>query len=96
MSVTRYFSYVVGNNCSLHQETNTFTDFTFTNPSHDFISIASDFSIDTVEIFNLIGNKVITQSENTNQIDVSNLSKGIYLMVVYSEHKKGIRKIIIN
>lgn len=96
MSVTRYFSYVVGNNCSLHQDTNAFTEFTFTNPSHDFISIASDITIDKVEIFNLIGNKVITQTLNTNQIDVSSLSKGMYLMVVYANNRKGIKKMIIH
>lgn len=97
MSVTRYFSYVVGNACTLNQqEFDDFPNFTFTNPSHDFISIASDTTIDKVEIFNLIGNKVITQTLNTNQIDVSSLSKGMYLLVVYSEHKKGIKKIIIN
>ncbi len=97
MSVTRYFSYVVGNACTLNQqEFDDFSNFTFTNPSHDFISIASDTTIDKVEIFNLIGNKVVTQTENTNQIDVSSLSKGMYLLIVYSEHKKGIKKIIIN
>ena len=97
MSVTQYIPYVVGNNCSLNQqEFDDFSNFTFTNPSHDFISIASETTIDKVEIFNLIGNKVVTQAENTNQIDVSSLSKGMYLLIVYSEHKKGIRKIIIN
>lgn len=97
MSVTQYIPYVVGNNCSLNQqEFDDFSNFAFTNPSHDFISIASDNAIDKVEIFNLIGNKVVTQTENTNQIDVSSLSKGMYLLIVYSEHKKGIKKIIIN
>ena len=97
MSVTQYIPYVVGNNCSLNQqEFDDFSNFTFTNPSHDFISIASETTIDKVEIFNLIGNKVVTQAENTNQIDVSSLSKGMYLLIVYSEHKKGIKKIIIN
>lgn len=97
MSVTQYIPYVVGNNCSLNQqEFDDFSNFSFTNPSHDFISIASDTTIDRVEIFNLIGNKVVTQTVNTNQIDVSSLSKGMYLLIVYSEHKKGIKKIIIN
>lgn len=97
MSVTQYIPYVVGNNCSLNQqEFDDFSNFTFTNPSHDFISIASETTIDKVEIFNLIGNKVVRQAENTNQIDVSSLSKGMYLLIVYSEHKKGIKKIIIN
>jgi len=97
LSVTRYISYVVGSNCALHQENfNEFTDFTYSNPSNNFIIINTTSPVDKVEIYNLIGNKIISQSTNTNLVEVATLSEGIYLMVVYSGNRKGIKKVIIN
>ena len=97
MSVTRYISYVVGSNCTMSQnDFMDFSDFYFTNPAHNYISIESTSDIDKVEMYSLIGAKVISQTTNTNEIEVSNLSKGVYLMVVYSGNKKGSKKVIIN
>ena len=97
MSVTRYISYVVGSNCTMSQnDFMDFSDFYFTNPAHNYISIQSTSVIDKVEMYSLIGAKVISQTNNTNEIEVSNLSKGVYLMVVYSGNKKGSKKVIIN
>lgn len=97
MSVTRYISYVVGSNCTMSQnDFMGFSDFYFTNPAHNYISIQSTSNIDKVEMYSLIGAKVISQTNNTNEIEVSNLSKGVYLMVVYSGNKKGSKKVIIN
>lgn len=97
MSVTRYISYVVGSNCTMSQnDFIDFSDFYFTNPAHNYISIQSTSNIDKVEMYSIIGAKVISQTNNTNEIEVSNLSKGVYLMVVYSGNKKGSKKVIIN
>jgi beta-glucanase (GH16 family) len=97
MSVTRYISYVVGSNCTMSQnDFIDFSDFYFTNPAHNYISIQSTSDIDKVEMYSIIGAKVISQTNNTNEIEVSNLSKGVYLMVVYSGNKKGSKKVIIN
>ncbi|MDP5001116.1 MAG: T9SS type A sorting domain-containing protein [Flavobacterium sp.] len=96
-SVTRYISYVVGSNCALNQDSfNEFNDFTYSNPSNNYITINATSQIDKVEIFNLLGNKIISQSTNTNEIEVASLSKGVYLMVVHSGNRKGIKKVIIN
>lgn len=97
LSVTRYISYVVGNDCSsLGLDTNVeLFDFHFPNPVNDFIDITSNFAIDKIELYNLIGNKVY-DSANTNRLEVSSLSKGIYLIAVYSGSERRIKKIIIN
>ena len=97
LSVTNYFSYVVGNNCALGIDTSSeLFDFSFPNPTHDFVAITSNFNIDKVEIYNLIGNMVLNTTTNTNKIDVSNLSKGIYLLTVYSGAERGVKKMIVN
>jgi beta-glucanase (GH16 family) len=96
LSVTKYYSYVVGNNCSLGVVSSQLMDFFFANPTNNFVNIISNSTIDKVEIYNLVGNLVLNSSSNTNKIDVSNLAKGIYLITAYSGIEKTTKKIIIN
>ena len=96
MSVTKYFSYVVGNTCALSVDSiSDLNEFYFSNPVNDFVSIYSNKAIERVEIYNLIGNMVLKTTENTDKIDVTNLAKGIYLMSAYSGTDKCTKKIII-
>lgn len=98
LSVTKYFSYVVGNNCSLGTvKIDKLSDFYFQNPTKNgTININSNNKIDKVELYSLIGNKILQSTINTKQIDVSNVSKGIYLLTVYSGSEKSTKKVIIN
>lgn len=98
LAVTRYVSYVVGNSCGpLGLETLSELDqFSFPNPANNFVSITSNLSIDKVEIYNLIGTMVCKSSSDTNNIDISNLSKGVYLLTVYSGTQKSVKKLIVN
>lgn len=97
LSVTRYFSYVVGNNCSALglENTGDVLDFYFPNPVNDQIEITSNASIDKIELYTIVGNKV-TQCSNTNKMDVSTIASGIYLIAVYSGSEKRTKKIVIN
>ncbi len=98
LAVTRYVSYVVGNSCgALGLETLSELDqFSFPNPTNNFVSITSNLSIDKVEIYNLIGTMVCKSSSDTNNIDISNLSKGVYLLTVFSGTQKSVKKLIVN
>jgi beta-glucanase (GH16 family) len=97
LSVTKYYSYVVGNACSLGVESSSEElEFYFSNPVNDTINITSNSTIDKVEIYNILGNIVFETNSNTDNIDVSNLSKGIYLLTVYSGTHKSTKKIIVN
>ena len=97
LSVTRFISYVVGNDCSslgLDPNVDVF-DFHFQNPVSDFLEITSNYTIDKIELYSIIGNKVY-DSTNTNKLEVSSISKGIYLIAVYSGNERRTKKIIIN
>jgi beta-glucanase (GH16 family) len=95
LSVTKYFNYVVGNNCSLAVDDFSITDdFDFINPVSDYLNIKSKNKIDKVEIYNLSGSLVLQANIDTNLIDVTNLSKGIYILGVYSENKRSLKKMI--
>ena len=96
LSVTKYFSYVVGNNCALEVATYAELDqFTFLNPADDFLTIETKISLDKVEIYNMVGNLVLSTSEGFAKIDVKKLSKGIYLLAVYSGNKRSVKKLIV-
>lgn len=97
LSVTQYLPYIVGNNCNLSNEVqNEFINFSFSNPARNYIEIGSNEPIDKVELYSLMGQKVIETQKNTHQVDVSNVADGIYFMTVYSGTKKGTKKIVIN
>lgn len=96
LSVTNYYTYVVGNNCALNVTSNNELEtLSFINPVEDFLSITSESTIDKVEIYDLVGKLVVATSTNTNYVDVRNLNKGFYLVAVYSGDKKSIKKIIV-
>jgi beta-glucanase (GH16 family) len=96
MSVTNYYSYVVGSNCALEvasiQEP---LDFSFLNPVEDYIKIISEDDIDKVEVYNMTGMLVLETKTDTNNIDIKNLSQGIYLVTVYSGDKRSVKKMIV-
>lgn len=96
LSVTNYYTYVVGNNCALNVIANNELDnLTFINPVEEYLSISSQSTVDKVEIYDLLGKLVVSTSINTNNVDVRNLNKGFYLMTVYSSDKKSVKKIIV-
>jgi|694.fasta_scaffold00836_47 beta-glucanase (GH16 family) len=96
LSVTKYISYVVGNNCALELATYSELDqFSFLNPVDDFLTIETKMSLDKVEIYNMVGNLVLSTSEGFARIDVMKLTKGIYLLTVYSGNKRSVKKLIV-
>lgn len=81
--------------CALN--TNDFDDLKFVvypNPATIFIEISGN-TIDKIEIYSVLGNKILTK-ENTNTIDVSSFEKGIYLLKIYSDGKQTIKKMVKN
>ncbi len=96
LSVTKYISYVVGNNCALEVANYVELDqFSFLNPVDDFLTIETKMPLDKVEIYNMVGNMVLSTSEGFAKIDVKKLSKGIYLLAVYSGNKRSVKKLIV-
>lgn len=68
----------------------------YPNPTQDllFIKTASNTSIDKITITDLTGKKVIEQKQNTTQVNVQNLAKGIYILEVFVGQNKQTRKFI--
>lgn len=95
LSVTKYFSYVVGNSCQMGVVTpSEISQFQIPNPTSDYINITSNATIDKVEVYNLLGNQVINTTIDTKKIDIRNLPNGIYLVAIYSGTERTIKKVL--
>ena len=67
----------------------------YPNPAKNTLQInAGNASINSVTITSLEGKQVL-KTANTNQVDVSNLAAGIYLVKVSGEHFETVKKVII-
>jgi hypothetical protein len=73
-------------------------DFQFSiypNPAKDVIGFQSELPLESVEIFSLTGSKVLSQSNNVEQVEVGNLAKGIYMLKASaSDGKVATQKLI--
>lgn len=89
---------VVFDNCdSLGVLDNTIEGFVFyPNPSNDIINLGADQNIDSVSLFNILGQKVIEQTvgATTGQLNVSNIAAGAYLMQVTVNGQVGTYKVM--
>jgi beta-glucanase (GH16 family) len=95
LAVTRYFSYVVGNDCALSVENpHESGQITFQNPANRNVFVHSENTVDAIEIYNMLGVLVAT-ARNANEIAVNNLPNGIYVLTVYSGARKSIKKLIV-
>ncbi|WP_418637646.1 T9SS type A sorting domain-containing protein [Winogradskyella sp.] len=68
----------------------------FPNPVKDNLYISSNYKLKSVHIFNAMGQKVFFEENyNTNEINVSSLSKGVYfLKLTDMEDRKTIKRFI--
>lgn len=66
----------------------------FPNPTSSYINVSSNEFIDSIEIYDVQGKKVLTAASQ-NQIDISNLNSGLYLIKLYSGIGLVTKKIII-
>jgi len=66
----------------------------FPNPAKDDIFIKSELQIEKVEIYSLTGALKILENNFNESVSVSELSKGVYLLKVYTDKGVAISKVI--
>lgn len=67
------------------QEAKTFVTVIYPNPTSDILNIQTEQKISKIEILDTSGKLVKSNSGSGKTINVSNLSKGIYLIKIYSD-----------
>jgi beta-glucanase (GH16 family) len=97
LSVTQYFQYVVGNNCNLGlTEISTRNEIKFKNPAHLNLEFDQNLNINNLKIYSLLGQKMMDIDECRSIVDISNLSKGVYFMIISVEDKIYKEKLVID
>lgn len=66
----------------------------FPNPSKNVVHIANNSRIDKISIFDSLGKLILMQAESNNEIDIEQLSKGVYLIEMCTENQKIYRRLI--
>ena len=69
----------------------------YPNPATNLINISSNESIESIDIYDLKGGIIFSQSKNkkNTSIDVSNFAKGIYVVKVVSMKYSNLQQLII-
>jgi hypothetical protein len=65
----------------------------YPNPFHDILYVLGDLDGYKIEIYSLIG-QIVNTSSNTNEIDLSLLSQGVYLIKISNENSSVTKRII--
>ena len=88
---------IVFDNCQLGTASNEIEGFDYyPNPTNERVNLASVQNIETVVLYNILGQKLISLNVDatTTQLDVAHLAAGAYLMEVTVDGQKGTYKLI--
>jgi endoglucanase len=66
------------------------------NPTIETITMQSELEIDTVEIIDLTGQHILSKKNTNNQISVTDLPSGLYILKAFDKQSKviGFKKIV--
>jgi len=69
----------------------------YPNPSNNsgVLNIRTTETIDKVELYNTLGQLIINKSNNPYQINVENVTSGMYLMKIYSGNRSTVKRVLI-
>jgi hypothetical protein len=67
----------------------------FPNPTSNYIQLSSTKNIESIEILNLSGVKVLQKNSFLERVNVERLSAGIYFVKVRTNNDEAIKKLII-
>jgi beta-glucanase (GH16 family) len=67
----------------------------YPNPSASLINIQSDLDIVTLELYTIMGQRLLKTSSNFSQIDISDLDAGIYSLRIFANNGRMLTKKII-
>ncbi|MBT8260841.1 MAG: T9SS type A sorting domain-containing protein, partial [Bacteroidia bacterium] len=67
----------------------------YPNPTSDILNIKSSVQLEKLELFNILGEKIII-TEQTSVLDLKSVSSGVYLLKVHSKYGYTIKRIIVD
>lgn len=67
----------------------------YPNPSYGILNIPNHTTVSKIEVFSVYGEKAFSTSTIAESIDLSTISKGIYIVKIYNADKVSTQKIIL-
>ena len=89
LAVTKYFSYTVGSTCALSVNDNLLASTVkmYPNPVKNILNLNSPIkTITKVEIYSVIGKKVLEFYQNLEKMNIEDLPSGLYLIKIYANN----------
>ncbi len=89
LAVTKYLSYTVGDNCTLNVENSILEQAVklYPNPVKNVLYIDSTIhTIIKIEIYSVVGKKVLEFNRNLGKLNIKELSSGLYLIKISSKN----------
>jgi hypothetical protein len=68
--------------------------YIYPNPTTSSLTINGITNINTAEVYNISGKLLLTKQLNTNQLDISSLAKGLYLIKLSTEEGSLVSKFV--
>lgn len=69
----------------------------FPNPVKDKLTVKSAVDINKIEVYSILGEKVLSNNLSNNTLNMESLSKGIYLLKLYQDNQViGVKKVVKN
>ena len=87
-----WFNILVQDGTLSTQEFELDTISVYPNPAQNELHIQSDLPVDSIQMFNLLGQQVLESKATT--LDISNLTEGLYLVKVISNGRESTYKIV--
>lgn len=68
----------------------------YPNPATSQVTVSSYYVLDKIELYDMLGKLILTNKYESNVIDVSAITHGVYLLKIYSGERSSTKKIVIN
>lgn len=65
----------------------------FPNPTSDILTIKTSYDIDKIELYDMLGKRVMKKT-NSSELNLNSLSDGIYLLEIYINNVRTVKRII--
>ncbi len=67
----------------------------YPNPSEGMFTVQTNFNYNSIEVLDVLGRKVFSNNKQVNQLDLSNFSKGTYILQLTDANNQSVRRQLV-
>ena len=97
LAVTKYFTYTVGNECTLSIDDSELNNSLsiYPNPIDSYLHIKSyNITLNKIELFTILGERLKVYNDNLTKINLEDLTSGVYLVKIHSNNGQLIKRLV--